>query len=341
MNGGSVELTDFLNLSGTIIDVRSPGEFFHGHMPGAINLPLFTDAERAVVGTIYKQTGREAAVEQGLELAAPKLCEFVQQAKHFVGKGLAKIHCWRGGMRSSSMAWLLQTAGLKTVTLSGGYKAFRKWTLNSFAIKRQIVLVGGLTGSGKTDILKALKRNGEQVLDLESLANHRGSSYGMLGLPSQPSCEQFENAIALQWASFDSNRPIWIEDESRLIGSCKIPDAIFLQMRLAPLIVIEKPISERIQQLMLDYGKSNTADLIQATERIAKKLGSKRTKEVISQIKSGYLEKAMEIVLEYYDSAYLERLSERQQPVSKIYKESFSCEDWAKMLYKKEMTGEK
>lgn len=327
-----IEASDFLNAPGVILDVRSPGEFSHAHIPGAINLPLFSDSERSQVGTTYKKVGREAAIEQGLAIVGPKLHDFVKQAKQHVKNDIAKVHCWRGGMRSSSMAWLLSTAGLKTATLKGGYKAFRQWVLSTFSVKHRIFVIGGLTGSGKTQILQALKQNGEQILDLESLANHRGSSYGMLGMPLQPSNEHFENKIAVEWAAFDPARPVWMEDESRLIGSCKIPDSLFSLMRAAPLFIVKKPFSERLGQLLKDYGSADRKQLIEATQRISRRLGSLRAKEIIQAIEAGRLDKAIEMTLQYYDAAYLKGIDQRKQTPYKIYKEGLSASEWAQEI---------
>lgn len=327
-----LEFSDFLKLPGVVFDVRSPGEFDHGRIPGAISLPLFSNQERALVGTTYKQAGKENAVLQGLQLVGPKLAAIVGQAKIHMLTGFAKVHCWRGGMRSSSVAWLLETAGMKTATLNGGYKAFRRWALNEISLPKTLIIIGGMTGCGKTSILRALKAKGEQVLDLESLANHRGSSYGMIGMPPQPSSEQFENEIAIQLASFDPKRPVWIEDESRFVGTCKIPDTIFSQMLESPLCMVERPLNERKFNLQLDYGNASPLELKEATQRIAKRLGGARTKEVIELIDTGHWAEAAEIVLKYYDSAYQHALSRRKQPQHQIKGDNMDENQWAELL---------
>lgn len=302
-----VSLKDFIDGEGVLLDVRSPAEFTHARIPKAINLPLFSDAERALIGTIYKQVGRQAAVEEGFKCIGPRLSELVGLAKTQVNGQLAKVYCWRGGMRSGSVAWLLSTLGIPAITLQGGYKTFRRFVCNSLgSLARRtprLVVLGGLTGSGKTALLQTLKWRGEQVLDLEALAQHRGSSFGRLG-EVQPSNEHFENEIALTWNGFDPQRIIWVEDESRLIGHCKIPDPLFQLISTSPMVVIERSKDERIAHLVELYGTSNREWLISATERIGRHLGGLRTRKVVEHIQKSELQAAVEIILNYYDRTY-------------------------------------
>ncbi len=334
-----LDVIDFLQAPGTIFDVRSPGEYAQGRLPGARSLPLFSDAERAAVGTLYKQVGKEQAIEQGLEFVGPKLASFVTGTKTHLQGGLAKIHCWRGGMRSSSMAWLLQTAGLRTATLQGGYKAFRRWVLECFQQPRHLVVLGGLTGSGKTSILHALQHQGEQVLDLEELAGHRGSSYGMVGMHlPQPSNEQFENEIAYRLAAFNPQRRIWVEDESRLLGKCQIPNTLYQQIRAAPLIYIDCPLAERLERLLQEYGSAPAGHLIDSTERLGRRLGGAKTKEIIALIQAGELKPAIELSLQYYDRTYRYGLSHRTSPITTLSEAELSAADWARLLIEKAAT---
>ncbi len=328
----ALELAEFLAAPGVVLDVRSPGEYEQGRIPHACNLPLFSNLERAVVGTIYKQVGKEPAIAKGMEFVEPKFDEFIATAKNYVHAGIAKVHCWRGGMRSSSMAWLLNSNGLAAITLQGGYKTFRRWALKAVEKPLQLLILGGLTGSGKTDILQALKAKGEQVLDLEAIAHHRGSSFGLLNMPTQPSTEQFENEIALQWDSFDPNRPVWIEDESRMIGSCKIPDAIFDQMRTAQLVIIECSLTERLARLNQEYGNANPSDLITATQRIHKHLGGTRTQEIITNIHNNQILDAIAIALNYYDNTYKHALGRRKQEYHTLSYDNLSAQQWADVL---------
>ena len=300
-----------MDAPGPILDVRSPGEFEQAHIPGAINFPLFGNEERAAVGTCYKRKGREKAVELGLEIVGPKLASFVTRAKQLAGDRQVRVHCWRGGMRSSSMAWLLQTAGLEVAVLAGGYKAFRRWCLQQLELPRNVVLLGGMTGSGKTTILQALAEQGEQVIDLEGLANHRGSSYGALGLPDQPSTEQFENKLALEWQQLDPDRRVWLEAESRNVGCCRIPIGVFQQMEAAFVFRVQRSRQERIETVAAMYGESDLEELIAATQRIHKRLGSERAQRAIAHLENGEIVEAIELILPYYDKTYSYDLERR------------------------------
>ncbi|NEP18002.1 MAG: tRNA 2-selenouridine(34) synthase MnmH [Leptolyngbya sp. SIO4C1] len=314
----SLATEDFWQAPGTILDVRSPSEYQRGHLPGAISFPLFSDEERAAVGTCYKQQGREAAVELGLEFVGPKLVDFVRQAKALTAKKQVRVHCWRGGMRSGSMAWLLETDGFEVATLAGGYKAYRRWVRQVLAKPQAIIVLGGMTGTAKTEILHALRHYGEQVLDLEGLANHRGSSYGALGLPPQPSTEQYENLIAAQWRDFQPQQPVWIEAESRRVGTCRVPDEVMTQMEQAHTLEITRTVEERLALLVKLYGQADTEELVAATERVRKRLGGQRTQAAVQHIRAGNLKAAVEIVLTYYDRTYRYDLERRNLTIPQV-----------------------
>lgn len=302
----------FLAAGAPLIDVRSPGEFTHGHIPGAHNLPLFSDEERAVVGTLYKQQGREAAMLEGLRLVGPKLADMATKAKAWAPGGRIAVHCWRGGERSASVAWLLEKAlGMEVFTLRMGYKAFRHHVLKSFERPWQLTVLGGYTGTGKTELLGLLAEAGEQVLELEGLAHHKGSAYGGIGATGQPRTEQFENLIWATLNRFDPARPIWVEDESQMVGHCKIPDAFFAQMRQAPLLFVDRPKAERVARLVHDYGGFPKDELAEATLRIKKKLGPQNTKTALEALEAGDLGHVAHITLGYYDKAYGHGLATR------------------------------
>ena len=295
-----------------VIDVRSPGEYARAHIPGAVNIPLFDNVERAQVGTKYKQAGKDAAVLLGLTLVGPKLAEFVKQSKKLNPQAkTVLVHCWRGGMRSGSFAWLLDTAGLTASTLIGGYKAYRNAVLSAFTQPRKLLILGGKTGSGKTEILKELARQGEQVVDLEGLANHKGSSYGAIGQLPQPVTEHFENLLFQQWRQLDPNRRIWLEDESRSIGSCFIPMPLWHQMRAAPVAFIDVPKANRIERLVMEYAGIDHGLLVEATERIRKRLGGKVTQESLDALARQDYATVADLTLDYYDKAYMHGLSQR------------------------------
>jgi tRNA 2-selenouridine synthase len=304
----SLPIEDFLLAmrSMPVVDVRSPGEHHHGHIPGAHSLPLFSNDERAVVGTRYKRQGRDAAVLEGLRIVGPKMAAIVEQARAFAPDGRIAVHCWRGGERSGSVAWLLDKAGFNEVmTLKGGYKAFRNHVLAAFTRPFNLMVLGGYTGTGKTETLQYLKDLGEQVLDLEGLAHHKGSSYGALGEPPQPGTEQFENLIWNAIERLDHARPIWVEDESMMIGRARIPDAFFAQMRRAVLHFADMPIEERADRLVVDYGRYPVAHLAEATKRIERRLGPQHCKAALDALAVGDLRTVALITLRYYDKAYL------------------------------------
>ena len=314
----AVAIDDFITAAGPILDVRSPGEFEQGRIPNALSFPIISNEERAQIGICYKHKSREQAVELGFDIVGPKLGDFIRQAQTLAPERIVRIHCWRGGMRSGSLAWALNLAGFHVLTLQGGYKAYRRWVRRTLAGHKKIALLGGMTGTAKTDILHALAAQGEQVLDLEGHANHRGSSFGALCLPPQPSTEQFENILADRWQSFDLLRPIWIEAESRRVGACRVPPELFEQMEAAFAIEITRPVSERVALLVEIYGQADTDDLVAATERIRKRLGGERTQRAIAAIRAGDLETAVTITLDYYDRTYRYGLEQREHSVPEI-----------------------
>ncbi|WP_035990563.1 tRNA 2-selenouridine(34) synthase MnmH [Leptolyngbya sp. KIOST-1] len=330
-----LDIHHFLQGSGPILDVRSPGEYEHGHIPSAVSFPLFTDDERAQVGTCYKQVGREAAVELGFDLAGPKCGEFIRAAKALAPDRQLRVHCWRGGMRSGGMGWILELAGFTVHTLEGGYKAYRRWVRETLATPRPIVILGGMTGSGKTQILQALADLGEPVLNLEGLANHRGSSFGALLLPPQPSTEHYENLLAQRWATFQTERPIWLEAESRRVGTCRIPDELFAQMEAAPAVEVVRSLDERLDLLVEIYGEAASAELVEATQRIRKRLGGDRTQAAIQHIHAGNLRAACAIILDYYDRTYRYDLERRQRVIPQLDITGLSPVESARLLIEK------
>lgn len=328
------EINQFLGHSTPLLDVRSPSEFIQGHIPGAISFPLFTDLERAEVGLLYKERGKDAAVKLGLHFVGPKLSSFIDRAVNFVSpqKNL-RLYCWRGGMRSSSLAWLLQTAGFHTTLLTGGYKEYRRWTLAQFKKNYSFIVLGGLTGCGKTDLLQELAKNDQQIIDLEKLAEHKGSSFGHLGNPQQPSAEHFENMLAYQLSRLNINLPVWIEDESRMIGNCHLPSDIWKQMHQSLFLWIESSQEERIERLLKIYGIHSQEEMIQATQRLFKKLGAVRTKQAVQCIQDKEIKKAISILLEYYDQAYTYSCERNARQCSSSY--SISDPELIDLLIKK------
>lgn len=295
-----------------VIDVRTPKEFEQGHIPGAKNLPLFSNEERAKVGTCYKQKGKEEAIHLGLEIVGPKLASFVTTANKLAPNKNILIHCWRGGMRSSSMAWLLELSGFKIRILKGGYKAYRNFVLSVFERNYKLKNIGGRTGSGKTGLLYLLKEKGKQIVDLEELAQHKGSAFGNIGYKGQPTSEQFENKLAHALLKLNSNEEIWIEDESRSIGKCFIPLNFWQQLRNAPLYVVKIDDEVRIKKLLIDYGNADKEELAQAILKLEKRLGNEKMKEALQFLEEGNLEEVTKIMLRYYDKAYDHLLTQKE-----------------------------
>jgi tRNA 2-selenouridine synthase len=297
---------DFMKLSDLpIIDVRSPGEFSEGHIPGALNMPLFTDEERAIVGTIYKNNGRIPAVEKGLQIVGPKMADFAQKALEIAQKGELRVHCWRGGMRSESMAWLFERVGLKCHLLVGGYKAYRNLLLESVGVLPNLIVMEGYTGSGKTEILKELRNLGEQVIDLEGFANHRGSAFGGIGQETQPSTQQFQNLIFNEILTFDRTRRVWIEGESLSVGRVFLPDPLWKAMNSALNIEIQVSRKDRIQRLVDEYGTLPSQDMENAISTIVQRLGSQAMNEILQNYRDKNLFAVADKLLSYYDQAYL------------------------------------
>jgi len=311
----SKELEKFRSFKGPLIDVRSPSEYYKGHMPNSINIPLFDDDERSIIGTIYKKEGRKKAVIEGLkflekkmEILLDNLFMIIDSYKTINKKNnnelLIRIYCSRGGMRSQSIAWLLEKFKLNLVTLNGGYKIYRRWVLDSFSKKLKIVVIGGKTGTGKTRLLSLLEKYKYQTIDLEGLACHRGSTFGGLGMKEQPSNEQFENIIAEKLNSFKCSNNIFVEAESANIGKCKIPHEFFNQMKHSRRIEILRSESNRLDELINTYSVFNKEELQESVLRIKKRLGPQRTKIALESIKSEKWDLVCRSVLDYYDKCY-------------------------------------
>ncbi|MFI5163887.1 MAG: tRNA 2-selenouridine(34) synthase MnmH [Bacteroidia bacterium] len=331
-----LNISEFIKLAEglPVIDVRSPAEFEHGHIPGAHTVPLFDNEERAKIGTAYKQIGREEAIRIGYELANPKINFFRNQIEKIVhnkpsnnripiaiGKHLNNepktgnqkqetvlIHCWRGGLRSTKFAALLNEYGYKTHTLLRGYKAYRNFVLKSFGPdsnqEAPVFIIGGETGSGKTEILRKIAERGEQIIDLEAIAHHKGSAFGSLGEKPQPTQEQFENDLASHWNRLDFSKRIWLEDEAQSIGKKLLPKELWNKMKQAPILRLKVSKSDRIGRLVTDYGKFSSQELAACIEKIQQRLGGQHVKRALEELQKGNLHEVVDIALTYYDKAY-------------------------------------
>ena len=301
-----ININEFLKLNTEIpsVDVRSPAEFEQGHIPGAVNIPLFDNKERAIIGTIYKNSGQKDAVLAGLDLVGKKIRKLAELALKTSKNKQLIVHCWRGGMRSASMAWLFETCGIQCYIVKGGYKLFRQYIRDYFKLPFKLLVIGGMTGSGKSAILEEISTHAYQILKLEEIAHHKGSVFGNLGENPQNTNEQFENELFTILYSHDIEKPIFVEDESRNIGMNTIPIEFFNTMSVSPQIIAVMEKELRISRLVKDYGGYPKQELKVCIEKISKKLGGLNTKSAIAFLEDGNLEQAVDISLYYYDKTY-------------------------------------
>ena len=248
------QLTEF----DEVIDVRSPSEFAEDHVPGAINCPVLDDAERAAIGTLYKQVSTFDAKKRGAALVAKNIARHIEGAFAAHGRDWRPlVYCWRGGKRSGAMAHILSEIGWHAAQLDGGYRAYRRAILAQLAELPQRYryrVICGPTGNAKSRLLQALARAGAQVLDLEELANHRGSVLGNLPETAQPAQKMFDSRLWDSLRKLDPALPVYVEAESRKIGQLQLPDALLACMRASPCVQIEAALEERVSFLLQDYG---------------------------------------------------------------------------------------
>lgn len=295
-----------------LLDVRSPAEFEQGHIPGAKSLPLFTNEQRAEVGTLYKQKGAAFAFKKGLELVGPRMLPLMEQVEEWASAGTGiQLHCWRGGMRSHAVAQLLSFAGYQPFVLEGGYKAWRNAGNALLNQEWKLRVLTGYTGSKKTEILQHLQELGEQIIDLESLAHHRGSSFGALGNGQQPTSEHFHNRIWQQLMQMSTDQVVWIEDESYRIGQCHLPDALFEKMKAAHWVRIEIPKTHRLQHSIARYGHAPKEELEAAIRRLEKRLGGLRMQQCLEALAQDDAIRCTDYLLDYYDKSYNRSLISR------------------------------
>lgn len=314
-----ISVKEFLELAtsaGSIVfDVRSEGEYAQGHFPGAINIPLLDNEQRKAVGICYKSQGQQAAVELGFELVGPFFGEKIKTAKNYAAEKQVFIYCWRGGLRSNIMSWLFTTAGFDIALIEGGYKTIRNTLIASFYRKQRLHIITGKTGVGKTDILRKLLHPRIHFLDLEHLALHRGSAFGGLGQPEQPSQEHFENKIAHQLYYIPNDHSVLIEDESRMIGKVRIPDGLYDQMEQAPAIEIIAKDDYRIQRILAEYGVYDETILEEKTILLQKRMGPEQCKKAIDFLKTGDKEAWCSMLLDYYDKTYNYKFAEQPREI--------------------------
>lgn len=318
MSAQRIDIEQFLSLAQLhpVLDVRSPGEYKHAHIPGSHSFPLFTDEERKIVGTTYKQNSRGEAIKIGLDFFGPTLKQRVIEAERIAkGNKILLVHCWRGGMRSAAISWLLDLYGFKIYTLTGGYKAYRNWVLEQFKKNYPFQLIGGYTGSGKTELLVELKKEKKLIVDLEEIAGHKGSAFGNIGLPPQPGQEQFENYLSMVLhgcVQANASTPIWLEDESQRIGTVNIPNELWNAMRKSPVYFLDIPFEKRLEHIVQEYGQLDREAVIAAIGRITKKLGHLQAQQAIDFLQENNTTESFSILLRYYDKLYAKSLQNRE-----------------------------
>src|SRR5260221_8727284 len=310
-----ISITDFFDLRQhhPVVDVRSEGEFKAGHIAGAINIPLLNDEERVVVGTAYKQKGQLEAIKEGFKLVGPRLEGIINEAERVAGGKEILVHCWRGGMRSNNFCQFVGMAGIKAQSLSGGYKTYRQAALDSFKRPLPIILLTGCTGRGKSEVLRSLAAQGEQILDLENLASHKGSAFGGLLMPPQPTTEQFQNDLFEAISKLDISKRVWVEDESLAIGKIFLPDDFWLTMKQRPLVQMDVSKEVRIERLVNEYGPADRATFLEIMGKITKKLGGQHFKVAKEKLLQGDMASTIDILLTYYDKAYLGSINGRKE----------------------------
>ncbi|MCE2705093.1 MAG: tRNA 2-selenouridine(34) synthase MnmH [Terrimonas sp.] len=297
MSAQRIDIEQFLSLAQLhpVLDVRSPGEYKHAHIPGAHSFPLFTDEERKIVGTTYKQNSREEAIKIGLDFFGPTLKQRVIEAERIAkGNKILLVHCWRGGMRSAAISWLLDLYGFKIYTLIGGYKAYRNWVLEQFKKNYPFQLIGGYTGSGKTELLVALKKEKQLIVDLEEIA---GNCLSM----ALHGCVQAS-----------ASTPIWLEDESQRIGTVNIPNELWNTMRKSPVYFLDIPFEKRLEHIVEEYGQLDQEAVVAAIGRITKKLGHLQAQQAVDFLQENNTTESFSILLRYYDKLYAKSLQNRE-----------------------------
>lgn len=306
-----------------IIDVRAPAEFAEDHMPNAISLPVLDDEERARVGTIYKQVSPFDARKIGAALVSRNAAKHLEgPLSGMPGGWRPLVYCWRGGQRSGSFSIILQQVGWRAETIKGGYKAWRHLVVDSLydhPFPSPMVVLDGNTGSAKTDVLKRLPARGVQVIDLEGLANHRGSLFGSMG--PQPSQKAFEGRLALAIAALDPKKPVVVEAESSKIGNCRLAPRIWREMVVAPRVVIEAPRRARADYLTRAYSDL-TGDMVRLDE-VIQRLKPLHAAEIITEWREmastgAFANLADSLMERHYDPRYAKHRARMEVPQTTV-----------------------
>ncbi|GFN31455.1 tRNA 2-selenouridine(34) synthase MnmH [Paenibacillus xylaniclasticus] len=283
------------------IDVRSPSEYAESTIPGSLNIPLFDDAERAEVGTIYKQVSVQAAKDRGLELFSAKLPAFIKAFEQI--KDQKAVFCWRGGMRSKTTATVLSLMGIRVYRLTGGYRTYRRWvveTLEHFELKPRPIVLLGHTGTGKTVILRQLQDEGHPVLDLEGMAGHRGSIFGHVGLKAHNQ-KTFDSLLLNELLKYEDSPYVLLEGESKRIGKVVLPEFLLNKKKEADQLFIQLPIEERVRHIVEDYEPWNyKQELMKGFNHIRDRIHTPIAKQIGMYLEADQFHEAVRLLLEYY-----------------------------------------
>ncbi|NMH69263.1 tRNA 2-selenouridine(34) synthase MnmH [Bacillus sp. RO3] len=301
----TIDQCDFNNH--IFVDVRSPSEYREMTIPGSMNIPVFNDEERAEVGTLYKQVSKEKATERGLEIFSRKLPGFLQEFKNL--KGEIVVFCWRGGMRSKAAATFLDLMGMKAGRIQGGVRAYRHWVLNkleTYTLTQQAFVLNGGTGIGKTAILKQLQKEGYPVLDIEALANHRGSIFGEIGLKANNQ-KTFDSLLVNDLIRMQDSPYLLFEAESKRIGRLRLPEKLVETKEKGFHIFIEMPMKERISHILEEYRlHEHHEEFKEAFRCIKRRIHSPIANEIEDEMGKKNYGRILELLLEfYYDPMYL------------------------------------
>lgn len=316
-----MDLSEFFSLRNQlpVVDVRSEGEYNEGHIPGAVNIPILNNEERKAVGTDYKQQGQQTAIMTGFRLIGPRLPSILELATQVADGKELLVHCWRGGMRSNYFCQFVNMARVKAKSLTGGYKTYRQKGLESFKLPLKLKVIAGCTGSGKSEVLRALAEKGEQIIDLEALANHKGSVFGGLMMPKQPTTEQFQNNLFETIMKLDLDRTVWIEDESLSIGHIFLPVDFWTTMGRSPVVEISVDRGKRIERLVNEYGPADRGEFLELMGKIVKRLGGQNYNAAKEKLLEDDMYSTIDILLTYYDKAYQFGLeNKKSRIVSKV-----------------------
>ncbi|MDC3413279.1 tRNA 2-selenouridine(34) synthase MnmH [Aquibacillus sp. 3ASR75-11] len=285
----------------SVIDVRSPSEYEEATIPGSINIPVFNDKERAEVGTLYKQESPEAAKERGLQIFSAKLPHFIKEFQELHGE--RAVFCWRGGMRSKTAATVVDLIGMDVFRLKGGIRSYREWvvqTLESYELKQNAYVLNGYSGTGKTVILQMLSDEGYPVLDLEGMANHRGSIFGQIGRKPNNQ-KRFESLLVHDLLRIEQSPYVLLEGESKRIGKVVLPEFLYKEKEQGIQLFLELPIDERVTNILDDYHPwDHHQECLDAFQIIKKRIHTPIAKEIEQNLKDGKYRSAVTLLLQYY-----------------------------------------